>query len=179
MDSWDSVRFREVLEQIKNRTDLSQEQLARLAGRHRTQFNRWTRAENQPRYDAVSRLASAIIADHPEAADLAEQLLTAAGYGGSSPPTAPASEAKAPSPPQSSAHSPPPTIEAPAQDEQSVSRTQAEQIADALERLLETVMTRVDALETEVAGLRRENAELRADLSAMREQLRHKSAKSA
>lgn len=189
MGSWDSARFREVLRLIKDRTGLSQEQLAHLAGRHRTQFNRWTRAENQPRYDAVSRLASEISANHPEAGDLAEQLLSAAGYGGSSPTATQASEAKTADLPPPSAHSPPTPAEASTQAEQNVSRAQAEQIADALERLLATVMSRVGALETrvgvleaevaEVAELRRENAELRADLSAMREQLRHKSAKSA
>jgi transcriptional regulator with XRE-family HTH domain len=181
MGSWDSARFREVLRLIKDRTGLSQEQLANLAGRHRTQFNRWTRAENKPGYDAVARLASEIIASHPEAADLAKELLTSAGYGVSSLEATRASEPETPSPPQSSAHSPP-AADAPAQEprtEQNVSRAQAEQIAGALEQLLATVMSRIGVLETEVAELRRENAQLRADLSAIQSQLRHKSAKSA
>lgn len=79
--TWDRERFGTILDTIGKRAGLKQPELAVLAGRSRSQFNRWTRAENQPTYLAVSRLASAVAARYPELAELTEQLVDAAGYG--------------------------------------------------------------------------------------------------
>lgn len=81
MTTWDRDAFQRALLEIGSRAHLSQAQFAELAGRSRSQFNRWTRAENQPTYEAVTRLANAITTQYPHLADLARQLVTAAGYG--------------------------------------------------------------------------------------------------
>lgn len=77
---WDRQRFKDVLEEIQRRTNLSQTELAKLAGRNRTQINRWVRAENQPAYTALQQLATATAARYPDVADLARELMAAAGY---------------------------------------------------------------------------------------------------
>lgn len=77
---WNRERFKDVLEEIQKRTNLSQAELAQLAGRNRTQINRWLRAENQPSYGALQNLASATSARYPEIASLARDLMEAAGY---------------------------------------------------------------------------------------------------
>ena len=82
---WNRELFAQTIAAIQKETGLSQADLGMLAGRARTQINRWTRAENQPAYDAVSRLAAAITARFPDLRDIAEQLMSAAGYGGEVP----------------------------------------------------------------------------------------------
>jgi len=99
--TWDRDAFQRALAQISERAHLSQAEFAALAGRSRSQFNRWTRAENRPTYDAVAGLAAAITRRYPELADLARELLEAAGYGhlSSGPPShEDAAEAKAAAP---------------------------------------------------------------------------------
>lgn len=78
---WNRERFKDVLDEIQKRTNLSQAELAQLAGRNRTQINRWLRAENQPSYGALQKLASATSARYPEVASLARELMESAGYG--------------------------------------------------------------------------------------------------
>lgn len=78
--TWDRDAFQRALREISARAHLSQAEFAALAGRSRSQFNRWTRAENRPTYDAVAGLATAITSRYPELADLAQELLEAAGY---------------------------------------------------------------------------------------------------
>ncbi len=79
--NWDRERFGELLKEIGDRAHLDQGGLAELAGRSRSQINRWTRSENQPAYDAVARLASAITDQYPHLADHARKFMIAAGYG--------------------------------------------------------------------------------------------------
>jgi transcriptional regulator with XRE-family HTH domain len=77
---WDRERFGELLKEIGDRAHLDQGGLAELAGRSRSQINRWTRSENQPAYDAVARLATAITGRYPHLSDLAREFMIAAGY---------------------------------------------------------------------------------------------------
>lgn len=77
---WDRERFRAILEEMCNLAHLTQADLAVLAGRSRSQINRWSRAENQPTFAAVQRLASAVATKHPEIAELTSELMEVAGY---------------------------------------------------------------------------------------------------
>jgi hypothetical protein len=79
-DEWDRETFRRVLEDIQDRTHLTEAELAALAGRSRSQVNRWTRAENQPAYDPLRRLVDGLQRFAPEVRKLGIELLEAAGY---------------------------------------------------------------------------------------------------
>jgi transcriptional regulator with XRE-family HTH domain len=78
---WDPDLFRTVLQEVMKRADLTQAEIGALAGRDRTQVNRWTRATNKPAYEAMRRLTGNIAGRSPELAELAQQLMSAAGYG--------------------------------------------------------------------------------------------------
>lgn len=78
--SWDRDRFRDLLEEIQGRASLSDPQLAALAGRSRSQVNRWTRAEHQPTYEPLRKLVDGLERHGPEIQALGFQLLEAAGY---------------------------------------------------------------------------------------------------
>lgn len=79
-EKWDRETFRTVLATIRDRTNLTEAGLAELAGRSRSQVNRWTRAENQPDYEPVRRLVDGLERYGTEARKLGVQLLEAAGY---------------------------------------------------------------------------------------------------
>lgn len=79
-EDWDRETFRRVLEDIQDRTHLTEAELAALAGRSRSQVNRWTRAENQPAYDPLRRLVDGLEKFGPGVRKLGIQLLEAAGY---------------------------------------------------------------------------------------------------
>lgn len=83
-DDWDRQRFQSLLQAIQERTGLSDGDMGELAGRSRSQINRWTRAESQPTYQPIRQLAEALATKHPNIASLAGQLLIAAGYEGES-----------------------------------------------------------------------------------------------
>ncbi|MBG0828491.1 helix-turn-helix transcriptional regulator [Planomonospora sp. ID67723] len=78
--TWDRDAFRSALEEICKHAHLSQADLAQLAGRSRSQINRWTRSENQPAYEALAQLATNLAARFPHLADLTRRLVSAAGY---------------------------------------------------------------------------------------------------
>jgi transcriptional regulator with XRE-family HTH domain len=79
-EKWDRETFRTVLAAIRDRTHLTELELANLAGRSRSQVNRWTRAENQPDYEPVRRLVDGLEQYGPQVRQLGVQLLEAAGY---------------------------------------------------------------------------------------------------
>ncbi|GAA4100729.1 helix-turn-helix domain-containing protein [Nonomuraea soli] len=79
--TWDREKFGEILKKIGERAQLSPAEIAELAGRSRSQVNRWTRSENQPGYDALRRFADNLARDFPDLAPLGAELLEAAGYG--------------------------------------------------------------------------------------------------
>lgn len=79
-EDWDRETFRKVLDQIQDRTQLTEAELAALAGRSRSQVNRWTRAENQPTYEPLRRLVDGLQRYGPEIRKLGTELLEAAGY---------------------------------------------------------------------------------------------------
>lgn len=59
-------------------TGLSKSDIARIAGTHRSQVSRWVSGDQRPSYDRTMRLAAHLRRRYP---DLAEELITAAGYG--------------------------------------------------------------------------------------------------
>src|SRR5690242_1412363 len=77
---WDPERFRTLLKQILNRTELNQQQLGELAGRSRSQANRWLRAVNQPEFEPLARLVDGLGQFGPQIQNLGFELLEAAGY---------------------------------------------------------------------------------------------------
>jgi transcriptional regulator with XRE-family HTH domain len=79
-DEWDRETFRKVLEDIQDRTHLTEADLATLAGRSRSQVNRWTRAENQPAHAPLIRLVGGLEKFGPAVRKLGIELLAAAGY---------------------------------------------------------------------------------------------------
>jgi transcriptional regulator with XRE-family HTH domain len=79
-EQWDRETFRQVLGQIQDRTQLTEAGLATLAGRSRSQVNRWTRAENQPAYEPLRQLVDGLEKFGPQVRELGIQLLKAAGY---------------------------------------------------------------------------------------------------
>ncbi|WP_433465743.1 helix-turn-helix domain-containing protein [Spirillospora sp. CA-128828] len=96
MHTWLPHQFRAVLKQLREQAGLSDADLARLAGKSRSQVNRWSRAENQPNYDGLRSLVENLTEEgYPtEIVDLASDLLRAAGYGTDTaePPPAPDAE---------------------------------------------------------------------------------------
>lgn len=72
--------FARILTGIEKRAGLSHQRIADAAGVDRSQVWRWVRAGTNPGYEPVRRLAAWLIAEHPEVADEAASLLTAAGY---------------------------------------------------------------------------------------------------
>jgi transcriptional regulator with XRE-family HTH domain len=108
--TWDRDRFGAVLEEIRTQAGLNLAQLGELAGRSKSQVSRWTRAENQPTFAAIQELSTAIAARYPQVADLARDLMDAAGYGGvglGEFPATDTSEVKAAAPPVDSGVSAP------------------------------------------------------------------------
>lgn len=77
---WDPEAFRDLLDEILRRTGMTDAELGELAGRSRSQANRWKRAENQPAYDPLRRLADRLVERDAALVDLARQLLASAGY---------------------------------------------------------------------------------------------------
>ncbi len=76
----DNGEFARILAAIQQRTGLSHQRIADAAGVDRSQVWRWVRAGSNPGYEPVRRLAAWLIAERPEVADAAAQLLPAAGY---------------------------------------------------------------------------------------------------
>jgi transcriptional regulator with XRE-family HTH domain len=58
---------------------LSKTDIGRIAGVHRSQVSRWVSGEQRPSYERTMRLAAYLRREHPA---LAEEVITAAGYGG-------------------------------------------------------------------------------------------------
>lgn len=79
-EGWQPDRFRETLKQISDRTGLGDKDLATLTGRSRSQVNRWRRAEHQPDFPSLQRLADGLRQYGPEIQQLGADLLDAAGY---------------------------------------------------------------------------------------------------
>jgi transcriptional regulator with XRE-family HTH domain len=79
---WAPERFRAVLAELQDKSGLSDAEIGDLAGKSRSQVNRWSRAENQPSFDGLNNLARALRAKgySPELVALGEELLQAAGY---------------------------------------------------------------------------------------------------
>jgi transcriptional regulator with XRE-family HTH domain len=75
-EEWSASRFAAALGALED-AGLTQSRLARLAGVHRSQVNRWSRGENRPGYDPVRRLAVATWRQHP---GIARELVEASGY---------------------------------------------------------------------------------------------------
>jgi transcriptional regulator with XRE-family HTH domain len=80
--TWLPHQFREALGRLRDRSGLSDADLARLAGKSRSQVNRWSRAENQPGFDGLRTLATNLAREgYPaEIVNLAGDLIRAAGY---------------------------------------------------------------------------------------------------
>jgi transcriptional regulator with XRE-family HTH domain len=69
-----------LLAEIQQRTGLSYQGLADVAGVNRSQVWRWVNAGSTPGYEPLRQLTAHILAAHPDVADLASALLPAAGY---------------------------------------------------------------------------------------------------
>jgi transcriptional regulator with XRE-family HTH domain len=79
MHSWQSARQAAAFAAAE-RTGLTKSDIARIAGVHRSQVSRWVSGEQRPSYDRAMRLAAYLRQGH---ADLADELVAAAGYDGS------------------------------------------------------------------------------------------------
>lgn len=84
-DRWNPERFRLLIKEIQERTGLGDSALGPMAGLSRSQFNRWSRAENQPSHKPLRTLYDSLIAHDPELRVPARDLLIAAGYDPPSP----------------------------------------------------------------------------------------------
>jgi transcriptional regulator with XRE-family HTH domain len=62
---------------------LSKTDIGRIAGVHRSQVSRWVSGEQRPSYERTMRLAAHLRRDRP---DLADEIISATGYGGDPPP---------------------------------------------------------------------------------------------
>lgn len=74
---WSPGLFATALAKIRDAMGLNTAELGRLAGVSRSQASRWGRGAHQPAYARVRQLAAAVYGDFPE---LAQELMTAAGY---------------------------------------------------------------------------------------------------
>jgi len=72
--------FGRLLAGILERTGLTLQQAADVAGVNRSQVWRWVNSGSVPKYEPVRRLAAYLMAERPEVADRAAALLPAAGY---------------------------------------------------------------------------------------------------
>src|SRR6185312_7060734 len=72
--------FARLLTAIQERTGMSDQAIGDVAGVNRSQVWRWTHSGSAPGYEPVRRLAAWLAAERPEVADMAVQLLPAAGY---------------------------------------------------------------------------------------------------
>jgi transcriptional regulator with XRE-family HTH domain len=80
-----------LLREIRQRADMSQDEIARLAGASRSQVSRWENGQHEPSYRKIRRLADALHELDPSLDDLSGELVQAAGYD-----SAPLAEASAP-----------------------------------------------------------------------------------
>jgi transcriptional regulator with XRE-family HTH domain len=78
--AWDRARLRGLIEAITAATGLTQRQLAELADVSHSQVSRWKDGSHQPNYASIRRLAARLLAEYPQVAALATELLPAAGY---------------------------------------------------------------------------------------------------
>jgi transcriptional regulator with XRE-family HTH domain len=78
---WDRGTFRQALTQIMTRANLSQQDVADIAGMSRPQVSRWAAGAHRPNFDPVTRLAAWVRRNHPDLTGLADDLVAAAGYG--------------------------------------------------------------------------------------------------
>ena len=89
------VDFGTLLAGIQERTGLTHQAIADIAGVNRSQVWRWVNSGSAPGYEPVRRLAAWIVREFPALADDAIDLLTAAGYESPPPALLPAAEATA------------------------------------------------------------------------------------
>jgi transcriptional regulator with XRE-family HTH domain len=69
-----------LLREIRQRADMSQDEIARLAGASRSQVSRWENGQHEPSYRKIRRLADALRELDPDLDDLSGELVQAAGY---------------------------------------------------------------------------------------------------
>lgn len=69
-----------LLREIRQRADMSQDEIARLAGASRSQVSRWENGQHEPSYRKIRRLADALHDLDPGLDDLSGRLVRAAGY---------------------------------------------------------------------------------------------------
>lgn len=73
---WDPTTLRKIIAL----TGLQRKDIAALAGRSTPQISRWLSGEHRPEHGALRDLIVALRTRHPEVADLAQKLMTDAGY---------------------------------------------------------------------------------------------------
>jgi len=78
-----------LLREIRQRADMSQDEIARLAGASRSQVSRWENGHHEPSYRKIRRLADALHDLDPGLDDLSGELVQAAGYDGGAADNAP------------------------------------------------------------------------------------------
>lgn len=78
---WDPARFRDLLDQVIERTGLTQRAIGERGGFDASRISRWRSGQNRPDYDSIVQLVTGLIRDYPEVADSASGLFEAAGYG--------------------------------------------------------------------------------------------------
>jgi transcriptional regulator with XRE-family HTH domain len=86
VNTWDASAFASLLDEIRERTGLSQAAMARLAGFDQSRITRWKSGQNRPDYDSIVSLVTGVTGTHPGVMDMAPRLFTAAGYGPELPP---------------------------------------------------------------------------------------------
>ncbi len=69
-----------ILNEIRTRTGLDKQGLARLGPVHPSLISRWTAGKTRPDYERLRLVADGVRRQHPDLADLADELFTAAGY---------------------------------------------------------------------------------------------------
>ena len=77
----DMQRLGWLLREIRQRADMSQDEIARLAGASRSQVSRWENGQHEPSYRKIRKLADALHELDPSLDDLSGELVQAAGYG--------------------------------------------------------------------------------------------------
>lgn len=80
MDSWPASRFRELIQQILDQTEMTYSQLAGLVGIHPSQLSRWANGRIRPSFDTLRNLGEALQRHYPQLKIGPQELLTAAGY---------------------------------------------------------------------------------------------------